>query len=325
VPNMLICMSRIGLVLGGGGVTGAAFGFGALFGLEMATGWDADDAEVVVGTSSGALVGAVLRAGKLAIDTLVGEEEVDGELPASLAGALYRRTRPTGWTRWIRHGLAPGLRNPGIQLAVGSPALYTTSGVSEWLEDLVGPLAHGWPERPTIVVAYEMEGRRRVAFGTVGSPDVPLASAVSASSAVPMVFAPVAINGRRYVDGGVASGTSADLVLGAESPLDLVVVVAPMASLAKRPRSRFYEGVVDRLGASALGREIDRVTTAWPEADILVLRPDAEVLSEARSNPLSAQAAIPVFLATLASMRTRLASPEIWPILERHLLVPGHR
>jgi len=322
---MLVAMSRVGLVLGGGGVTGAAFGFGSLFGLEMATGWDANDADVVVGTSSGSLVGAVLRAGKLAVDTLVGAEDVDGELAGSLARALYRRTRPTGWLRWVRHGLAPGLRSPGIQLTVGSPALYSTDGVTEWLEQLIGPMARGWPGRPTIVVAYEMEARRRVAFGTVESPDVPLATAVAASSAVPMVFAPVAINGRHYVDGGVASGTSADLVLGAESPLDLVVIVAPMASLDTRPGSRFYEGVVDRLGASALDREIRQITAAWPETEILVLRPDPAILAETRPNPLSAEAAIPAFLATLASMRSRLAAPEIWPILERHLLVPGHR
>lgn len=318
-------MSRVGLVLGGGGVTGAAFHFGALLALEMATGWDPNDAEVLVGTSSGSAVAAVVRAGKLDLDALVGDAEGNGELAEALARTLYRRARPGGLIRWVRHGLAPGLRRPGLQLTVGSPAIYSTSGIAEWLESHIGDLAHGWPERPTIVSAYEIEGRRRVPFGTIDSPDTTLARAVAASSAVPMVFEPVEIDGRHYVDGGVTTGTSADLVLGADSPLDLVIVIAPMASLESRPGARLYETVVDRLGGAALDAEIGQIETAWPDAEVVVLRPDAAVLEDARPNPLATRAAVPTFLRTLRSMRRELAQPEIWKVLERHILVRNHR
>jgi NTE family protein len=54
---------RIGLVLGAGGVIGHAFHAGVLDGLCDATGWDPRDAEVIVGTSAGSVVGALLRAG----------------------------------------------------------------------------------------------------------------------------------------------------------------------------------------------------------------------------------------------------------------------
>src|SRR5262245_15911565 len=54
---------RIGLVLGAGAVGGHAFHGGVLAGLEDAVGWDARGADVVVGTSAGAVVGALLRAG----------------------------------------------------------------------------------------------------------------------------------------------------------------------------------------------------------------------------------------------------------------------
>src|SRR5437016_10752839 len=54
---------RIGLVLGAGGAVGHAFHGGVLSALSDATGWDARDAEVIVGTSAGSLVGALLRAG----------------------------------------------------------------------------------------------------------------------------------------------------------------------------------------------------------------------------------------------------------------------
>ena len=319
-------MGSVGLVLGGGGITGAAFHFGTLFALEMATGWRPADADVVIGTSSGAVVGAILRAGELSLSSLIGDAEARDELAKTLSDHIYRRTIPRGVFRWIRHGVMPGVRRPGLQLALGSPALYSTDGIADWVTHHVGEeAAVGWPEHPTIIVAYELEGRRRVAFGTDDSPDVSLADAVAASSAVPMVFEPRSIDGTRYVDGGVATGTSIDLVLGSDEPLDLIVVIAPMGSGDVRTGSRFYEGIVDRLGGTALEAEVETVSTAWPDTDIIVLKPDAAVLEETRPNPMSTSRAVPAFIRTLRSMRTELARPEAWSVLERHLLVPEHR
>lgn len=311
-------MSRVGLVLGGGGLTGAAFHVGALTTLEMATGWSPQRAEVVVGTSSGSAVAALLRSGVLSLDALLGDVHDAEDLADALRERIYRRTRPRGLARWMRHGLIPGIRRPGIGLAVGSPAPFTTDGIVEWLDETIGAAARGWPDRPTTIVAYEVEGRRRVAFGTEGSPDVGLATAVAASSAVPMLFEPVEIQGKRYVDGGVASGTNVDLLLGLPRPLDLVIVIAPMASVDVRPEARFYEDVVDRLGGTALTIELEALAAAWPETDVVVLRPDRIVLAASRANPLDASAALPAFLATLRSMRTILGSGDVWPVLERH-------
>ncbi len=317
-------MSRVGLVLGGGGVTGAAYHFAALFALQMATGWDPDEAEVIVGTSSGAVVAAMVRGGAFGLDSLVGDAEGREDVAEALAARVYRRVRPTGVLRWVRHGLVPGIRRPGVRLVLGSPAPYTTDGLIDWLEDRIGDEIHDWPDRPTIVVAFELEGKRRVAFGTESSPDTTLGAAVAASAAVPMVFQPVAIDGHRYVDGGIASGTSADLVLGAPEPLDLVIVVAPMAADETRPEARFYEPLIDRLGHEALTAEREQVSAAWPATEFLLLRPDVRVLDQTRPNPLSTHAAVPAFLTTLQGMRHRLAADDVWPLLSKHLLVPGH-
>jgi NTE family protein len=317
-------MSRVGLVLGGGGVTGAAYHFATLFALRMATGWDPDEAEVIVGTSSGAVVAAMVRGGAFDLDALVGSAEGREDVAEALAARVYRRARPTGVLRWLRHGVVPGIRRPGVRLVLGSPAPYTTEGLVDWLEERIGEGIHAWPERPTIVVAFELEGKSRVAFGTEESPDTGMGAAVAASAAVPMVFQPVAINGRRYVDGGLASGTSADLVLGAPEPLDLVIVVAPMAADETRPDARFYEPLVDRLGFEALTAEMERVSAAWPQTEFIVLRPDVRVLDQTRPNPLSTHAAVPAFLTTLQEMRHRLADEGTWSLLSKHLLVPGH-
>ncbi|MEN3273369.1 MAG: hypothetical protein V7636_2130, partial [Actinomycetota bacterium] len=61
-------MPRVALVLGAGGVTGGAFHAGVLSALVDATGWDARNAELIVGTSAGSATGGALRAGLSARD-----------------------------------------------------------------------------------------------------------------------------------------------------------------------------------------------------------------------------------------------------------------
>lgn len=313
-------MSSVGLVLGGGGITGASYHFGTLFALQMSTGWDAKDADVVIGTSSGAFIAALVRGGALNLDTLIGESRHDDEVVDWLSGNVYQRIRPRGLVRWVRKGLIPSITRPGLGAVLGSPGIYSTDALVGWVEDSLGDLADGWPERPTAIVAYDLESRTRTPFGTDAAPIVALKHAVAASSAVPLVYEPVTIDGRTYVDGGVASGTSVDLLLASPEPLDLVIVIAPMAAASTQYHGRFYEDALDRAGRTALAAEIKVLETAWPDTDVLILRPDDRVLEISRPNPMSVEAAIPSFLATLRSMRDELAHPSMWSVLERHIV-----
>jgi len=313
-------VSKVGLVLGGGGITGASYHFGSLFALRLATGWNPDDAEVIVGTSCGAFVAAMIRGNSLNLETLVGDADTLAEAKGWLSGRVYRRGRPQGLVRWLRRGVLPGITSPNLALVLGSPGLYHTEGIAEWVVDSVGPLADSWPSRPTVIAAYDLEARQRVAFGTDAAPDVPLKSAVAASSAVPFVYEPVRLDGRWYVDGGIASGTNADLVLASPEPLDLVIVIAPLAAADSRPGARFYEDLFDRAGRTALAAELRKIRTAWPDTDVLVLRPDDRVLARTRPNPMSIDAAIPSFLVTLRSMRDELARSANWELIARHLV-----
>ena len=71
----------------------------------------------------------------------------------------------------------------------------------------------GWAPREGVwVVAMDYDSGRRVAFGREGAPPARLDEAVTASCAIPGWYAPVLIDGRRYVDGGTLSATSADLL-----------------------------------------------------------------------------------------------------------------
>jgi NTE family protein len=312
-------VSSVGLVLGGGGITGAAFHFGALLAIEMATGWNPNEAEVVIGTSSGAFVGAMVRADAIDLGTFTGTGETKEEIQDWLSGYLYRRASPRGAIRWVRRGLIPALRKPSLHVALASPGVYTTDGVQEWVSEAAGNLADGWPERHTAVVAYDVERRTRVPFGTEAAPHATLSEAVAASSAMPFIYEPVRIEDRWYADGGLASGTSADLVLAHPQPLDLVVVLAPLAATEPRRGGLFYEDMFDRAGRTALATEIAHIRREWPNTEILVLRPDEAVLEAARPNPMSVGAAIPAFLATLRSMRGELAHASVWDVLSRHL------
>jgi len=313
-------MSSVGLILGGGGITGAAYEFAALMAIRMATGWNPDDAEVIIGTSAGATVAAVTRANRLTIETLTGGDHGRTEYVEHMNQFLLRRTRPTGFGRWVRRGLLPGLRHPGLEMALGGPAPFDPSGIADYVEHLAGPLARSWPEKPTLITAFDLEDRRLIVFGAQEAPAATLAQAVAASSAVPMVYQPVEINGRQYVDGGVASGTSAHLVFEhAKNPLDFILIIAPMASEAERTNARFYEGMFDRLGAESLNRELEIIEATWPDTDVVVLRPDDAVLAAARPNPMSVEQTIPTFLRTLAFLRRELAESHVWDLLAEHL------
>jgi NTE family protein len=317
-------MTKVGLVLGGGGITGASYHLGTLLALEMATGWHPSAADVVIGTSCGAFTAAMLRGGQLSVDTFLDGAHSREDATRRLRSRIYTRSvRPGGVVRWLRRGVLPGLTRPDLRLVAGSPALYSTEGVAEWVEEKIGPLANTWPTDPTVIVGFDLKARQRTAFGTDAAPDVPLKLAVAASIAIPMVFEPVQIGGAWYADGGIATGTSADLLLGYDEPLDLVIIVAPMAASESRPGARFYEDAFDRAGRAALSQEVERLHAEWPDTDIIVFRPDDRVLAVTRPNPLSTKAAVPAFLRTLRSLKDELGRPETWEILERHLIRPA--
>ena len=312
-------MSRVGLVLGGGGITGASYHLAALLAINMATGWHPNDAEVIIGTSAGSFVASTVRAGDLSIDSIVRPHEGREQVAERIRKQLFQRQRPSGVVRWVRRGLLPGLRKPGVTLLLGTPALYHAGGIADWVAEQTGPVAHEWPDRPTVIVAFDIASNTRVAFGTETAPDVALKDAVAASSAVPVIFNPYGIDGRYYVDGGVVSGTHADLLLGNTDPLDLVLVLAPMAADEPRDGARFYEGVFDRVGRTALFDELEAIEAAWPDTDVLVLKPSAMVLEAMRPNPMEPDGAVPTFVRTLASLRNKLAKPDVWEVLDRHL------
>ena len=230
-------------MLGGGGVLGGTWAVGALTAMQEQYGFDVADVDVIVGTSAGSVLAALIGGG-VTVDQLrqhYGDQVVTS---GPLAGYDFDPVQATGGRRPAR----PKLLGPGSPRLIGSSLrrlgqLPATTVLSAFMPegtrslerighliDAVTPIGDWSPHRGIWVVAMDYEDGRRVVFGRPGAPVAPLSSAVMASCAIPGWFAPVVINGRTYVDGGAVSATSIDVV--AHAGLDEVYVVAPMVSFA---------------------------------------------------------------------------------------------
>lgn len=311
-------------MLGGGGITGAAYEMAALMSIRLATGWDPDEADVVVGTSGGAFVTALVRNEALTLDSLVMPTDDRDDVAERIRRHVFTKNGGVQVRHWVRHGIVPGLRDPGLTLFLGSPAPYQATGLTDWVTSHIGEECSArWPAKPTAVVAFDIASRCRVVFGAESAPETGMADAVAASSAIPLLFQPYPIDGRLYVDGGVVSGTHADVVLGSAKPLDLVLVLAPMAADVSRKRARFHEKMFDRVGQRSLTEEIALIKEAWPECEVVVLSPSPSVQNSMRPNPLDSNRAVATFMRTLISMKRTLAQPEVWHRLDDHLRAPS--
>ncbi|MBB3082882.1 patatin-like phospholipase family protein [Geodermatophilus sabuli] len=211
---------RAALVLGGGGITGIAWEIGVLAGLAEA-GVDLTGADLVVGTSAGSVVGAQVTGGA-DLETLFARqlEPPTGEKAARMTRAGLARY---AWALVRSRGKDVEFRRRVGALALAAEQAGLTPPEQERL-DVIGSRLVGteWPDRALTVTAVDAHTGEFRTFDRDSG--VPLLHAVAASCAVPGVYPPVTIDGRRYVDGGMRSAANADLAEG----YDRVVVLAPV-------------------------------------------------------------------------------------------------
>jgi NTE family protein len=230
------------LVLGAGGTLGEAWMRGVLSGIESATELDFTKCEYLVGTSAGSIVAAALAAGRRpeAGDRAArewgaqaAEHDPERNLGASLrnlGGELARTagrltaTAAAPFTPFALAGLEPAGR------AVRAAALAAAPRPDRNLEPVgrhIDSLNAQFDGRLRIAVVERRTGRR-VMLGAPGAPPATVREAVTASCAVPWLFAPVTIAGREYVDGGVWSPTNLDAAPGGRGTR--VLCLAPTAA-----------------------------------------------------------------------------------------------
>ena len=317
-------------MLGAGGITGFAYHTGALQALHRLTGWDPRTADVIVGTSAGSGVGAMLR-GAVPVSEVIAHLLAAPSNPETMARLRVLSGRESNPPSWLWFGpAAPRLfldevrrfwRVRPSRLAVS----LTPNGriPTEFVGDRAREL-HGldWPELPFWVCALRLADGERTVFGVepgeveaaAFDPDandgaaVDVGTAVEASSAIPGFFRPVWIGGERYVDGAIHSPTNADLLATSESfsDLDLVVVSSPMSGNCRSSYRSF--DLPSRLNSgAALRREVDALHGAGCE--VLVLEPNAEEIATMGPISMDPTRMVPTILQSSASTQERLAAP----------------
>jgi NTE family protein len=215
-------MASRALVLGGGGVTGVAWEIGVLAGL-VARGVQLSEADLVIGTSAGSVVGALLARG--ADPAQLYEEQLRPAPGAGQAGASaavdkmrLRDMAIFGWAM-LRY------RDPARAGArIGRMALAARTGPEARRREVIAAriAADEWPARRLLITAVDAVTGEFAVFTAASG--VNLVDAVGASCAVPGVWPPVSMAGRRWIDGGIRSPANADLAAECER----VVVLAPI-------------------------------------------------------------------------------------------------
>jgi NTE family protein len=256
------------LVLGGGGTTGIAWEMGILLGLQDG-GIEVTDAGLVVGTSAGSVVGAQITSG------------------FSLEDLYARQLQPLEETREqvvqfdmneLLQVFAAGMGAPDVQTArarIGAAALAVkTMPEEERLKIIASRLpVQAWPNKQRLVItSVDAQTGAWVMFDRDAG--VPLALAVSASCAVPGVYPPTTIGGHRYIDGGVRSGTNADIAKGYQRVLVLRAETLDASALDPQHTTPF------------MAFESEQAELEQAGSQVLVITPDEASAVARGPNPL---------------------------------------
>jgi NTE family protein len=239
--------SRTALVLGGGGFTGGVYAIGALRALDLlSVNRTVNQFDVYVGTSAGAFVASMAANGVTPEEMM---RVVNRQSPTPFrdmdVGTLLRLNLPEfarkGVTLpWKLTRLARDIAGQigtisamdvVLGLAEALPSgLYSGSGIEEYVRAVLTD-----PDRcddfrllepELFLVATDLDTCERIVFGAGGWDDVPISTAVRASTALPMVYKPVKVKDRELVDGGIVSTTNLDIAV--EAGAKFVVVVNPL-------------------------------------------------------------------------------------------------
>jgi len=253
------------LVLGGGGPVGVAWEAGLLVGLGRG-GAAVAEADAVIGTSAGAVVGCILASGgdltqvTSLVATAFGAEH--SQLVAQAAGPLDRLISVLAQSA-LRPQEAARL---WAQLGSEAAAAETMSEGS-WLKIFQTFAAVAWPPGFACTAVSAADGCYQVWDQSCG---IDVQHAVASSCAFPLVFPLVTISGRRWMDGGVRDFLNADAAAGHDVVLAISCGLLDIPSDFGIPAMELVMGAT-RARLEALRDDGARVTTIVPNEEMLQL------------------------------------------------------
>jgi len=306
--------SKTALVLGGGGFTGGVYEIGALRALDLLTvNRTVNDFDVYVGTSAGAFVAAMTANGVTPEEMM---RVVNRQRPAPFPDADLGNLLRPNIGGFARSAVGLPLRTIGLlrslagqigqvsamDLVLGlADALpsgaYTGAGIESYVRKVLDD-----PERSDdfrmlstelYLTATDLDTCERIVFGDVGWEDVPISTAVRASTALPMVYAPVKVRDRELVDGGIVSTTNLDIAVNAGAKF--IVVVNPLVPYVNdfKTKIRTMSGTrtrhVSDMGFPQIGyqafkmvayQRLHEMARQWeqryPGVDIILIEPEPD-------------------------------------------------
>jgi len=246
------------------------------------TGFRPEDAEVIVGTSAGSVVGAYLRTGMTTKDMWLlalgqhPERESfgrTGDRDPDLFTPTFRNPvdilrHLIGSAYVLARAVSPyPLYPPQILKNVFPGGMFTLEeGERRFAEEL--PAA--WPDKPLWLTTVDIVTGRRVVLGRPGAPEVELPRAVLASAAIPGIYQPVQVGRRSLIDGGAHSTSNLDLAV--QAGVERIIGVVPLAfdtALPPGPLGQLVRNIPARQlhAEMALARRRD--------IEVLLFRPSA--------------------------------------------------
>jgi NTE family protein len=219
------------LVLAGGGVAGIAWETGVLRGIadeSPAAAAALLESDVLVGTSAGSAVTAQISSGTGLAELFARQVgEASPELDPGVAVESIAELFLAAMT-------APNTTAAQKMQRIGAVALAAETVPTPVRRQVIERRlpSHDWPDRCLRITAIDIDTGELKVF----DPDsgVDLVDAVAASCAVPGVWPPVVIGGRRYMDGGMRSSVNLDVA----DDCEVAVVLVPAGETAPSPFSR---------------------------------------------------------------------------------------
>jgi predicted acylesterase/phospholipase RssA len=341
---------KTGLALAGGGPLGGFYELGALCALkDCINSLNLNNLDVYVGVSSGSFLVSALANGittEEIADIFAFNKKTETPFnPDHFLRPAYKLflNKALDIPFVAYEALFSWLKNPlhtsvvDILEKVGSllpNGAFNNSSLEKFIRDVLSTkhATNDFRElsRKLYIIACDINTGKVATFSTDENSDVPISKAVQASSALPGLYAPVNIKGKFYVDGALRRTMNASAALN--QGVQLLFAVNPIVPFEKEHvsheksellkaglpmiLSQTFRSIVQ----SRLKSGLDKYTTQFPKADIILVEPnnDDEMLFNTNLFSYSQRDKLCEYAYQQTRKQIRKKIKEIEPILKRH-------